>query len=132
MREVGFYGFGDINNSDLFYLNEKENNMVFYSDSDLETATIQDTDLLENWAVTLNSPWSQVHEHYRIEANCKDAYTEMDENEPTCRCRYHVIGYEGIEAEVIGYGNTEEEALADCKKLFKYLQDNFNKDDVSF
>lgn len=56
----------------------------------------------------------------------------MDENEPIWKCKYYVIGYDGIFASVFGYGDTEVEALKDCKTHFKMLQDKYNPDDVSF
>lgn len=86
---------------------------------------------LEDLAVWINSPWSQIHEKYEIKLNCKDAYTEMDPNEPAWRCEYSITGYEGIQASVFGYGNTEVEALHDCVCLFKYLQKTYNPDDES-
>ena len=131
MIKIGMYGFDDRNEDDsYFYLKEKDNGKVFYQDKEgTKTVNIKN---LENWAVVLNSPWSQAHESYTIGFNCKDAYTEMNMSEPIWRCTYTVIGYEGICGIVIGYGNTEEEALEDCKSLFKYLQENFNKDDESF
>ena len=130
MRKVGTFGFGNkINDNEEYY--KRHNNInLFYTDKDGKKAVGFDD--MESWAVTLNSPWSITHEYYKIEINCKNAYTAMDENEPFWRCIYTVIGYDGISAEVIGYGNTEEEALRDCKELFKYIQKNFNKDDESF
>lgn len=88
-------------------------------------------DDLKNWAVWLNSPWSQAHEHYEISVNCKDAYTEMDENDPTWKCEYSIVGYELFSASVIGYGNTEIEALEDCIGHFKYLQEKYNPEGES-
>lgn len=85
----------------------------------------------EEWAILLNSPWSQKDEHYTVEVNCKDAYTEIEEGAPIWRCLYEVVGYEMIYSSCIGYGNTPAEALADCQKLFDYLQENYNKEDES-
>ena len=131
MRKIGMYGFDDINNHDpWFYIKETDNEKIFYLDK--ECKTIASNRELENWALVLNSPWSQAHEFYTIKLNCKDAYTEMNKEEPTWKCIYNVIGYEGICGIVTGYGNSEEEALKDCKELFKYLQENFNKGDDSF
>lgn len=87
---------------------------------------------LECWAVTANSPWSQAHERYTIKCNCKDAYTEMDKNDFVWKCKYSIIGYDMIEAAVYGYGNTEGEALSECIKHFKEIQEMFNKEDESF
>lgn len=89
-------------------------------------------DCLEQLAIWINSPWSQAHERYEISVNCKDAYTQMDESSPTWKCEYAIVGYDMNEALIYGYGNTEEEALSDCKKLFKWLQDEYNKENESF
>lgn len=86
---------------------------------------------LNDWALLLNSPWSQSDLHYEIEVNCKNGYEEMPEGTPEWRCRYYTIGYDAIYASCIGYGNTEEEALADCKKLLEYLQKTYNPEDES-
>ena len=83
-------------------------------------------DELNNYAVWLNSPWRQKDESYIIQCNCKDAYTEM--KPPYMKCTYTIIGYDGISASVVGYGDTEELALKDCLDRFKYLQENYNKD----
>ena len=112
---------------------DAENNYDYYTD-DFETfyelCENDDIELseedLENWAVWLNSPWSQDHEKYIIELNCKDAYTPMDKNEPKWKCEYFIVGYDGISAAVFGYGNTETEALAECKKHFQMLQNKYN------
>lgn len=53
--------------------------VTFYNEDDEE---LNKGDL-EQMAVWINSPWSQAHEKYEIRCNCKDAYTQMDENEPT-------------------------------------------------
>lgn len=81
---------------------------------------------MEDWAVWINSPWSQINEKYEIRCNCKDAYTEMDKNEPIWKCEYSIVGYDGISASIIGYGNTETEALENCKLHFKMLQKKYN------
>ena len=100
---------------------------TFYNEND-EDLTFDD---LEEWAVWINSPWSQDLEKYTIECNCKDGYTEMDKSDFIWRCKYYIIGYEASYASVVGYGNTEVEALEKCKELFKFLQDNYNRDDES-
>lgn len=101
---------------------------TFYQENDKEL-TSED---LEEWALTLNSPWSQADERYEIEVNCKNAYTQMDENEPIWRCEYSIVGYDCISASVFGYGNTEVEALENCKNHFQMLQDKYNPEDDSF
>lgn len=87
---------------------------------------------LEHWSVWLNSPWSQAHEKYIISCNCKDAYTEMDKEEPIWKCEYSVVGYDGISATILGYGDTEESALEECKRHFQMLQESHNPNGESF
>ena len=99
-----------------------DNFETFYKENDIE---LSEEDL-EEWAIWINSPWSQAHEGYVIKVNCKNAYTQMDENEPIWKCEYSIIGYDGIEASVFGYGNTEYKALEDCKNHFQMLQDKYN------
>jgi hypothetical protein len=100
----------------------------FYKESD---EALSNEDLVE-WAVCINSPWSQADEKYVIELNCKNAYTPMDENEPIWRCEYYVVGYDCITTSVFGYGNTEAEALEACRKHFQLLQCKYNPEDESF
>jgi hypothetical protein len=83
---------------------------------------------LELWAVWVNSPWSSFHDNYDIGFNVDDAYSNIHENEPKYRCEKHILGYEGVYASVIGYGETEEEALKNSKELFAYLQKEYNKE----
>ena len=42
----------------------------------------------------------------------------MNPSDPIWKCVY----------EIIGYGQTEEEALIRCKELFAYLQSNYKKE----
>lgn len=87
---------------------------------------------LNKWAVCLNSLWSQSHEKWIVECNCVNAYTPMDENKPTFRCIYEVVGCDGITSGVIGYGNTQQEALQECIARFEYLQNEYNKENKNF
>lgn len=100
----------------------------FYNDED-EKLTKED---LEEWAVWINSPWSQAHEKYIIKCNCKDAYTKIEEeNELLWQCEYYVVGYDEITVSIYGYGNTAEESLKKCKELFTMLQDKYNPENRS-
>lgn len=88
---------------------------------------------LKYWAVWVNSPWSQAHEHYQISPNCKDAYTQMDKNNPAWRCEYYIVGYDGISASIFGYGDeTEIQSLKDCINNFQFLQYQYNPDKENF
>lgn len=108
----------------LYYTDDFIN---FYKEND-EKLTKED---MEEWAIGINSPWSQAHEKYEIKCNCKDAYTQMNEDDPVWKCEYSIVGYEGITASVMGYGNTEEEALENCKEHFQMLQEKYNIDNDS-
>ena len=117
-----------------YFYDEKE--CSYYTNDYTEFFDKEDNKLsndnLEEWAVWINSPWSQNHEKYEILYNCKDAYTKMDENEPIWKCVYSVIGYDGISASIIQYGNTQIEALENVQKFFQYLQDNYNASGENF
>lgn len=96
----------------------------FYKENDKEL-TKKD---MEEWAVWINSPWSQDHKGYEIKCNCKDAYTQIDRNELVWKCEYFIMGYDGVSASVIGYGNSAIEALENCKCYFLMLQEKYNPD----
>ena len=69
-------GYTEFNNTkECFYTDDFK---TFYSKNDKE---LEESDL-EFWAEWINSPWSQAHEFYKISINCKDAYTEMNKNDP--------------------------------------------------
>ena len=120
-----FAGSLQIRDEEKYYTDDF---IKFYDEKNNELSI----DDLSNWAIWINSPWSQVHERYKIVCNCESAYVEMDKNEPTWKCEYSIIGYDGVCAIVVGYGNTEVEALEECKKHFDYLQETYNKEDESF
>lgn len=104
---------------DVYYTDDFE---VFHNERNKEL-TNED---LEEWAIWLNSPWSQMSESYTIAYNCDSAYTRVDSNKPLWKCEYAIVGYERISATVMGYGDTESAALEDCKKHFQMLQDKYN------
>lgn len=115
-----------------FYFDEEifcytDDFICFYKEND-EEITKED---MEEWAILINSPWSQVHEKYEIKCNCKDAYTKMNVNEPDWKCEYSIVGYDGISASIFGYGNTEIEALESCKRHFRMLQGKYNSENES-
>ena len=76
---------------------------------------------LEYYANCLGEPWSWSHESFIIKPNKESSYSEMPEGTPEWKCCYVVIGYEFMETGIYGFGNTEEEALADCKKKLEYI-----------
>lgn len=123
VRFVGTFHFLGVDECKYY----SSDNITFYD----ESGNVLEKDEMEEWTVWVNSPWSMVHEGYDIRLNCKDAYSGIAEGDPEWKCIYSIIGYDGITASVIGYGNTVEEALHDCKELFSYLQKTYNPDDVS-
>lgn len=110
----------------------KEINCSYYTD-DFENFFYEDDkevseEDLKEWAVTLNSPWTDDCVCYQI-----TRYTPKSESEPLLwKCEYSVVGYDGITATVIGYGYTESFALGGCLKLFSHLQEKYNPEDDSF
>lgn len=103
----------------LYYTDDFE---VFYNAKDRELSTED----LKEWALCLNSPWSQIHKSYTITCNCDSAYIHADFNKPLWRCEYTVMVYNEMTVSIFGYGDTETEALRNCKNLFKMLQNKYN------
>ena len=87
--------------------------------------------ILNEWAVWLNSPWGQIEMGYKTELNCEDAYTKQDKNEPKWRTTYCVVGYDLMATcEICGYGNTPLESLENCILNFTQLQKKYNPEDI--
>lgn len=114
-------GFDVDEENNVFTTDEFE---TFYNDKD----EIPEDDVLNTWAVFLSSPWSEDLKAFCITINCKDNSYEVPEGAPMWRCEYGVTGYDGIYASVFGYGDTEEEALTECKKNLKNIQEKYNKE----
>ena len=121
---VGYFGYEE-NETNKIYTNDYE---TFFN----KEGEILGKEKLEQWALCLNSPWSQTCETLRIQCNCKDAYTPMKDSNPTFVCEKTIIGYEGITSTLLAYGFTEEEALQNCITIFKELQKKYNCDNDSF
>lgn len=119
MRLVGYFcGWGEERD---YYSDGKQ----FFS----ENGDLLSENQLKDWALWLNSPWSFVNANYVIGYNCKDRYSRVGEGEPTWKCEYTVVGYDGITSSVIGYSfESEEDALIKCKQLFSLLQKEYNPD----
>lgn len=127
MRNINIVGtFHYIGNKELYYMDEK--NKFYYDTECTKLVSLED---LEFWAISLNSPWSQVHEKYIISVNCEDAYHEVSDKENLWKCEYQVRGYDNICSSLFGYGKTEEEALIHCKSMFLLVQNLYNKEDES-
>lgn len=108
----------------------ENDNIEFFNDEDKKEKT--DKGILEDWAVFINSPWSQKNLGYKTELNCKDAYTKIDvPKEKIWRTIYSIVGYDGLICQVIGYGETEVDSLIQCTKLFDYIQKIYNPDNES-
>ena len=120
---AGTFCFNPELRPDIYYTDDFE---TFYSRTNQELSTED----LEEWAIWLNSPWSQICESYKITYNCDNAYTQVDCNNPW-KCEYTVVGYDMITASIFGYGDTEAAALQDCKNRFNALQDKYNVTDES-
>lgn len=89
-----------------------------------------DEETLKEWALWLNSPWSFKDESFKIDYNT-DGFKPLPPGGPNFVCTRTVVGFEFTSAECIGYGNTEEEALKNCKELNKFVQETYNKENNS-
>ena len=118
---ASFFEYGIRHERSVYYTSDWK---VFYCDDSNLPVSIAS---LECYAAWLGDPWSQADEHYEMQVNCKDAYTEMKDEDPLWVCVYWVRGYEGTRTGIYGYGNTEEEALADCKKHYKYIMETYGE-----
>lgn len=125
---LGYFGFSEKDLKKIYTDDMK----VFRLENEDMINIEEENSIMESYAVCLNSPWSQADEKWVVECNCINAYIPMDENEPTFRCYYQVVGCDGITSRVYGYGNEQQEALKECIKNFDLLQNNFNKEDISF
>lgn len=86
-----------------------------------------DSEILQSWALWLNSPWSYAHENYHIEFNVKDNYSVADDFEQyPWRCYLEVVGYDGAGGAIYGYGKTPEEAMLHCRAHNMYIQSVYN------
>ena len=116
MRLVGTFNF-DMNTALNYY---SEDNKNFFLDEGKKNK--MGSDDLNEWAVWINSPRSEMYEKYII----KRKFMQKSGDEPEWNCHYSILGFNEVMASVIGYGETAEKALKDCKKLFDYLQEQFN------
>lgn len=93
-----------------------------------------DEDLLQSWAIFLNSPWSYSSEKYHIELNTKkDGFAvSLDFKQYPWRCYLEVVGYERCTGVIYGYGKSPEEALVQCISHNLYIQSRYNPKDESF
>lgn len=124
---LGYINYQDDDGERKFFTEDVK---AFVDENGVSIPSKKDDEIdMEKYAIWLNNPWSQAHEHWVIENNCKDAYTQMDESEPAFRCYYESVGYENITTAIYGYGNTPEEALQNCKDNFDSIQRQFNPDD---
>lgn len=79
---------------------------------------------MQQWALFINSPWSQADEEYKISVNCKNAYTEIENY--IWKCEYIITTVDNAKINIYGYGNTELEALTKCIEHLTYLQNTYN------
>lgn len=126
MKYVGLIEIDEQNRDEIYLKNEHS----FLCKKKSGKESLMDKKALYNWAVLLNSPWSQDLFGFDISLNCEDSFTEIKESEPKWKCEYFSIGYDGITAYCIGYGNTEIEALTDCKNLLETIQKQYNPEGI--
>lgn len=122
LRQAGSYqAFGDECEEYYFYDGEKYRDKLGNELSD---------EVLKEWALWLNSPWSYAHFGYDVRWNCKDSYSEP-EKDAKWQCTLTVVGYDGATATLTAYDDSEIEALLKCKKQFNNLQQTYNPKDES-
>lgn len=85
----------------------------FLADVNLDS----DKELLEAWTI---NPWANDTFSYCIKLNSGDEYI----------CSLNVIAYDLLEASIYGYGETPEEALANCKRCMDWAQINYNPERI--
>lgn len=105
-----------------FYTEDYKN---FYTDEKKKQKATADE--LDNLAVFMNNPWTNAHKEYRFKMNCKNKYGDMIPGAPAWKCVYFVEPDDEIKAYIYGYGETEEEALKNCKDFYNLLQKDYNK-----
>lgn len=118
---AGYYYDPHEDKEHKYYTDDYKN---FYDEND----KLLKNDILNQWSIWINSPWSLTCEQYEIKYNCKN-YSDIPEGEPEWVCSYYVIGYDGITTMIRQYGNTPEESLEKTKAFFQYLQKSYNIED---
>lgn len=91
--------------------------VVFYSDNTDIAEKQVSKNIIEDWALMLNSPWYEGHEKYII---------QWDKEVNQYKCKYEVIGYDYIVAELYAYATTPVDALNKCICLFESIQKKYN------
>ena len=126
--------FFDTINWTNYYIENNNNDNIFFKDLDKEDTNIilNDTlnlvseDKLCDYSLCLNSPWSLTTLNYHIKYNKELA---------SWVCIYSVnsvIGYEGIYTEIYGYGVTPDVALNDCNERYSLFQTRYNPNNEFF
>lgn len=116
MKEVGY----------LTFIDDDDDKLVIYSDDfvnfyDKNGKILNKEKELKKWAIWINSPWLCDSFEYIISFN----------SEKYWKCKYLVCGYDYIQSAIFGFGDTPEEAIANCQSNFKKLQEKYNPDDIS-
>ena len=81
----------------------------------------EEDDVAEGYGICCNSPWCG-------EAIHTDIYYRKDKN--GYQIEKTLIVYDWIEAGILGFGKTKEEALKDLEQTEKQIQEHFNKENV--
>lgn len=118
-------GFLDYTERENFYTNDYK---VFYRNKEM-SEQIEVVDV-SDWAILLNSPWSQNDIKWTIKSNNESPYEAIKKSEPAFKCTYSIVGYDAIIAGFIGYGNTPEDAFTNCMVYYKHLESKYNKDNL--
>lgn len=92
-----------------------------FTEADLTSADSDKLNDVKSWLDGLNEPWSETSQRYIVHPSYVCGVVPEGER---WICDYTSIVYDMIEAHVIAYGKTAEEAFNNCqKKLLHLLND---------
>ena len=89
--------------------------------NEIEIRADSSADTLNEWAVCLNSPWSNGSVSYVVSRECG-----------TWKASYCVNAMNGISAEIYGYADSPERAIMVCREFFAEIQIKYNPENRKF
>ena len=118
MRLVGYLDliYDESNRFDVF-----SNDFIDFYD---ETGALLSKEKIKKWTVWTNSPQDYDHFQYIIKF-------QEEDKEYKWHCNYVIFGSNYTQAGIVGFGNTPQEALTNCRNNFRKLQEKYNPDHIS-
>lgn len=118
----------NLNNTHIGYLalyEGPEQGWVKYplTEADLQSEDQDTRNDVKNLLEGLVEPWSETSKHYNVHPSYTCGAENITEDERWL-CDYTSIVYDGIEAHVIAFGATAEDAFINCKNRLQYLFDD--------